>query len=72
MNIYVQFVLMIWVGLMGGCSYVNVMYLILEDPAVFKAEKELSMNICTVFNDFGILVAASYVLMMSNTFLKNE
>lgn len=70
-NIYVQFVLMIWVGLMGGCSYVNVMYLILEDPAITKNEKELAVNLCTVTNDTGILISAIYVLLMDNTFLKN-
>lgn len=31
-NFYVLFVLMIWVGLMGGGSYVNVMYNMLESP----------------------------------------
>ncbi len=25
-NFYVMFVIMIWIGLMAGCSYVNVMY----------------------------------------------
>ena len=70
-NIYVQFLLMIWVGLMGGCSYVNVMYLILEDPFITKNEKELAVNLCTVTNDTGILISAIYVLLMDNTFMKN-
>lgn len=61
---------MVWVGLMGGCSYVNVMYLILEDPFVTNNEKELSMNLCTVFNDTGVLISACFVLLMSNTFMK--
>jgi hypothetical protein len=31
-NFYVMFLIMIWVGLMAGSSYVNVMYQILESP----------------------------------------
>lgn len=62
---------MVWVGLLGGCSYVNVMYLILEDPFISRNEKELSVNMCTVTNDIGVLISAIYVLLMDNTFLKN-
>lgn len=70
LNLYVEFVLMFWVGLLGGCSYVNVIYLILEDPLITKNEKELSVNFCTVTNDLGILTSAIYVLFMDNTFLQ--
>jgi len=31
-NIYIQIVWMIFVGLNGGCSYVNIYYYILTDP----------------------------------------
>ena len=61
---------MIWVGLMGGCSYVNVVFNILEKKDVGKAEKELAMNICTCFNDVGVLLASIFVLIMDNTFMK--
>ena len=63
-NLYICFGLMIWVGLMAGCSYVNVMYQILESPKLAKSEKELALTITTVGNDVGILLASltSFVL----------
>lgn len=33
-SFYICFVLMVWTGLMGGGSYVNVMYQILENPSL--------------------------------------
>ncbi len=70
-NFYVMFVLMIWVGLMAGCSYVNVMYQILESTKLMQNEKELALTITTVGNDIGILLASlvSLVLTTNAVFL---
>ena len=61
---------MIWVGLMGGGSYVNVMFSILETPKLVKTEKELALTITTVFNDMGILLASISALILTNTVFK--
>jgi battenin len=66
-NFYVCFVLMIFVGLMAGCSYVNVMYQILESPSLAKNEKELALTITTVGNDLGILLASLVSLLLTTT-----
>ena len=66
-NFYVLFALMAWVGLMGGSSYVNVMYQILESPELPKNEKELALTLCTICNDIGILTAALTSLLLTNT-----
>lgn len=68
-NFYVCFGLMVWVGLMGGGAYVNVMYQILESPDLAKNEKELALTVTTVCNDLGILTASILSLIFSNTFL---
>jgi len=38
---------------MGGAAYVNVYYNILNDENIEKNEKELSTNMCSIFNDTG-------------------
>ncbi len=63
---------MSWVGLMGGSSYVNVMYNILESDKLAKNEKELALTITTVCNDIGILSASLLSLLLANTAFKIE
>ena len=61
---------MIWVGLMAGSSYVNVMYQILESQKLMQNEKELALTITTVGNDLGILLASIVsVILTSNAVL---
>lgn len=69
-NFYVCFGLMVWVGLMGGGSYVNVMYQILESPSLAKNEKELALTMTGVCNDIGILLASLLSLLLANTAFK--
>ncbi len=61
---------MVWVGLMGGSSYVNVMYNILESEKLAKSEKELAMTMTGVCNDIGILSASLLSLLLANTAFK--
>lgn len=58
---------MIWVGLMGGSSYVNVMYYVLEDEQLQKTEKELALTITAICDDVGILLSSSLTLLLDNT-----
>lgn len=62
---------MIWVGLMGGGSYVNVMYKMLESPELDRNEKELALTLTTVCDDMGILTASLLSLLLDNTAFKN-
>ena len=56
---------MLFVGLMGGCAYVNVYYLILENEKISKSAKELVSNISCIHNDLGILLATITGLIIS-------
>jgi hypothetical protein len=69
-QIYVLFVIMIWVGCMGGTSYVNVIYKIQRSPKLKRTEKELAVMILMVFNDVGILSASILALVLSLTVFK--
>ncbi len=64
--------MMVFVGLMGGASYVNVMYCILESPSLHRTEKELAMTLTTVCNDIGILSASLFSLLLDNTYFANK
>lgn len=61
---------MIWVGCMGGTSYVNVIYNIQRSKKLKRTEKELAVMILMVFNDVGILSASILALVLSLTVFK--
>ena len=66
-NIYVLFVIMMFVGLMGGAQYVNVIYLIKCSDQLHKTDKELALNMTAMANDAGVLLASIMSLVLSVT-----
>lgn len=58
---------MVWVGILGGTSYVNVMYLILDTEKLKRTEKEVALSVSNAFNDTGILIASIVSLILYNT-----
>jgi len=60
---------MVYVGLLGGASYVNVFYLLLHDNSIQETDKELCINIAAFSITIGITTAALFTLLMDNTFL---
>ena len=69
-NEYIQFILMIYVGLLGGAMYVNVMYSILNDNKINKKDKEMCINITAIFINIGITTSAIIEIIMDNTFFQ--
>ena len=61
---------MIFVGLMGGASYVNVQYFLLKFEGIQEYQKELAMNISGVFNDVGITLSAVFCFILDNVWIK--
>ena len=66
-NIYVLFCMMVFVGLMGGAQFVNVIYLIKSSEKLHKTDKELALNMTSMFNDAGILLSSIVSLILSLT-----
>jgi CLN3 protein len=62
---------MIWVGLMGGGAFVNVMYQILESTTLKRTEKELALTMTSICDDMGILTASLLSLLLDNTAFSN-
>jgi len=69
-SLYVMCPVIVWVGLMGGGSYVNVLHGILDLETLDKSEKEMALSLSLLFNDTGIFLAAVFSLVLSNTYLK--
>lgn len=72
MPTHFQIPVMLFVGLMGGCSYVNCYYLILEEKTLGKTMKELATNVASFFVDFGILAATLSALGISMFLITNK
>jgi len=71
-EIWILFALMVYVGLLGGGSYVNIFYLVLNDPQITSLDRELCINITAIFINVGITLASMFILVMDNTFLKHQ
>eukprot|EP01094_Clydonella_sp_ATCC50884_P005572 TRINITY_DN1450_c2_g1_i1.p1 TRINITY_DN1450_c2_g1~~TRINITY_DN1450_c2_g1_i1.p1 ORF type:complete len:433 (-),score=100.92 TRINITY_DN1450_c2_g1_i1:89-1240(-) len=71
MNIWVQFASMVFVGLLGGASYVNVFYLILHEDHIPNKDREMCVNLAAISITLGITVACIFGLFSANTFLKD-
>lgn len=60
------------IGLCGGGCYVNVMYCIMTCEKLDFYERELAVNICTILDDVGIILASVTSLLMSNVIFPNK
>lgn len=72
MPIWGQIIVMLWTGLMGGCSYSNCMYYVLNSDKLDKKEKEVTINIGSMCYDTGIFLAGISALIISNFVIKTE
>ncbi|EFA84092.1 Succinyl-diaminopimelate desuccinylase [Heterostelium album PN500] len=71
-SVWILFALMVYCGLLGGASYVNVFYLILHDKKIPDEDREVCINYAALLVTFGITMASVFILIMNHTFMKNE
>lgn len=64
--------LMVYVGLLGGASYVNIFYLLLHDNKYPDKDRELCINIAALFITFGIIGGTALETLLFSTILKND
>jgi len=72
MPLALQFVLMVYVGLLGGAMYVNVFFLLVEDKQLDAKDQELGINITAIFINVGIVAASLFEILMDKTFLASQ
>jgi hypothetical protein len=68
----VQFAHMVFVGLMGGLSYVSIFYLILNGTAFAPRDKETAVNVAAMFMNVGIVLAGVTTVVLDATVFKSD
>mmetsp|Transcript_10394 Transcript_10394/g.15531 ORF Transcript_10394/g.15531 Transcript_10394/m.15531 type:complete len:400 (-) Transcript_10394:711-1910(-) len=63
---WLEFILMIWVGCMGGIIYVNVAYLILTNKEMPQSYKEAAMNQNLCINSSAIILSSVFCIILDN------
>ncbi len=48
------------VGIVAGLTYVNTVYMILNDKTIDKSEKEVCLNVNAMFSDSGIILSSIF------------
>ncbi len=70
MPLYVQFAHMVCIGLFAGLMYVNVFHSLLKNQNL-SPDRELGVNIVSIFVTFGVISSSLFSLLALNTFLKD-
>ena len=70
LGVWGEFVWMLWVGCLGGASYVNVAYQILNTDKLEKGYKEPALSFSLFCNNVGVMLAAAFCLLLDNTLIK--
>lgn len=70
--VYLLPILMIYVGLLGGASYVNIFYILLNDNKYPETDRELCINIAALFITVGIISGTGLETLLFHTALKND
>lgn len=70
--VYLLPALMIYVGLLGGASYVNIFYLLLHDDKYPEEDREFCINITSLFITGGIVLGTALETVLFNTVLESD
>jgi battenin len=63
---------MICVGLFGGCSYVNVFHLMMNDKKLSTKQKEMVTSYNAFWITVAIVLSTGFTLLAENTFMKPD
>jgi hypothetical protein len=62
---------MVYVGLLGGLSYVNIFYLLRSEPKYPDKDRELCNNIAGIWVNVGILLGTASLVPLFDTVMKS-
>ena len=68
--IWVLFVHMFYIGVVGGISYVNGFYLVLHDDRISHRDREFCMSLTSFAGSFGITASSLFIILLDNTLWK--
>lgn len=70
--VYLLPIFMIYIGLLGGASYVNIFYILLNDEKYPDKDRELCINVAALFITVGIVSGTGLETLLFQTALKND
>jgi MFS family permease len=62
------FINMFFIAVFGGIIYCNIIYIALQNNSLKKSEKEITMNLLSMFGDLGILLSSISGIIVSKYF----
>lgn len=72
--LWFQFIHMIFIGLLGGAMYINIFFLLntetVSEGGVSIADRELAVNIVSLWVNFGIVASSVFEIAIFNTIMK--
>lgn len=72
MGMSMMMLVMIWIGILGGLSYANCFYQIINTDRVSKEFKELALNFGGILLDSGILIVSVLGVVFAHTILAKD
>ena len=57
-TLYTMYANIVLIAFVGGVAFCNIIYISLENERLKRSEKELTLNMLTIFGDLGILVSS--------------
>lgn len=64
-GVYIQFVLIFVIGVIGGFGVINGLYIIQHDKVINSNEREIGINVVGLYSDLGIIVSHITCAMVS-------
>lgn len=58
MTLVVMYINIVFIGFLGGVIFCNLIYISLENGELEKSEKEITLNLLTIFGDVGVLASS--------------
>lgn len=68
---WVDFIIVFWVGIIGGLCFSNVFFIQLKNEEIPKYFKEASSNFILVSANFAVLIASISIIFIDNYWLKS-
>ena len=72
LNQWICYIYLFYIGLCGGGGNVSFLDRVINSKSISKRIKELCLNICEFFMDWGILLSSVVSIIFDNTFLKEK
>jgi len=71
-NVYFLLLIVVFGGMMGGASYINVFNEIVNSKQIRITQKELAISICTLFYDMGVILSGLTGILLNHVLFPSK